>query len=329
MDSILASIVIIIIGVLYGIVLFKVLIPLLTRFKFGQSIRSEGPQSHLNKKGTPTMGGLVIILITIFLNVTLILFNYKDTNMNVYQIILLIIPFVSFGVIGFIDDYLIIVKKTNDGLKPHIKFLLQLLISAVCYYLTIQTRGTNEINFFGERIDLKFFYGIFIILSFTGFTNATNLTDGLDGLLGGTSAIITTGITVLAFINKNYYVMYFGLSLLTGIFAFLIFNLPKARIFMGDTGSLAIGAALFSMLLCLNMDVLIFIFGIIYLIETISVMLQVWFFKKTSGERLFKMSPFHHHLELSGLKDFQIDVIFWIITLICTIFACILGVRLF
>ena len=314
MDSILASIVIIIIGVLYGIVLFKVLIPLLTRFKFGQSIRSEGPQSHLNKKGTPTMGGLVIILITIFLNVTLIL---------------LIIPFVSFGVIGFIDDYLIIVKKTNDGLKPHIKFLLQLLISAVCYYLTIQTRGTNEINFFGERIDLKFFYGIFIILSFTGFTNATNLTDGLDGLLGGTSAIITTGITVLAFINKNYYVMYFGLSLLTGIFAFLIFNLPKARIFMGDTGSLAIGAALFSMLLCLNMDVLIFIFGIIYLIETISVMLQVWFFKKTSGERLFKMSPFHHHLELSGLKDFQIDVIFWIITLICTIFACILGVRVF
>lgn len=329
MDSILASIVIVIIGVLYGIVLFKVLIPLLTRFKFGQSIRSEGPQSHLGKKGTPTMGGLVIILITIFLNITLILFNYNDTNMNFHQIILLIIPFVSFGIIGFIDDYLIIVKKNNDGLKPHIKFLLQLLISAICYYLTIQTRGTNEINFFGESIDLRFFYGIFIIISFTGFTNATNLTDGLDGLLGGTSAIITTGITVLAFINKNYHVMYFGMSLLTGILAFLIFNLPRARIFMGDTGSLAIGAALFSMLLCLNMDVLIFVFGIIYLVETISVMLQVWFFKKTSGERLFKMSPFHHHLELSGLKDFQIDIIFWIITLICTIFACILGVRVF
>ena len=320
MDSILASIVIIIIGVLYGIVLFKVLIPLLTRFKFGQSIRSEGPQSHLNKKGTPTMGGLVIILITIFLNVTLILFNYKDTNMNVYQIILLIIPFVSFGVIGFIDDYLIIVKKTNDGLKPHIKFLLQLLISAVCYYLTIQTRGTNEINFFGERIDLKFFYGIFIILSFTGFTNATNLTDGLDGLLGGTSAIITTGITVLAFINKNYYVMYFGLSLLTGIFAFLIFNLPKARIFMGDTGSLALGGFVAGTAYMMQMPLFILIVGIIYLVEVASVMIQVTYFKKTGGKRFFKMAPIHHHFELCGWSETRVVAVFSIITaLLCLI----------
>ena len=321
MDSILASIVIIIIGVLYGIVLFKVLIPLLTRFKFGQSIRSEGPQSHLNKKGTPTMGGLVIILITIFLNVTLILFNYKDTNMNVYQIILLIIPFVSFGAIGFIDDYLIIVKKTNDGLKPHIKFLLQLLISAVCYYLTIQTRGTNEINFFGERIDLKFFYGIFIILSFTGFTNATNLTDGLDGLLGGTSAIITTGITVLAFINKNYYVMYFGLSLLTGIFSFLIFNLPKARIFMGDTGSLALGGAIAGIALYLKMPLLLIIIALVPIIETVSVMMQVAYYKKT-GKRIFKMAPIHHHFELCGWKEGKVVSVFSIITLI----LCIIGI---
>ena len=176
---------------------------------------------------------------------------------------------------------------------------------------------------------MQFFYGIFIIIAFTGFSNATNLTDGIDGLLGGSSAIIIIGIILLANLKGNDEVVMFGISLLVGIIAFLAFNLPKAQIFMGDTGSLAIGASLFSMLLCLDMDILIFIFGLVYVLETLSVMLQVWFFKRTKGDRLFKMTPIHHHLELCGLKDFQIDVIFWIVTALFTIWACIIGVTVF
>ncbi len=329
MASGIATIIFLIIGSVYGITLFKVMIPLLTKFKLGQSIRSEGPKSHYTKSGTPTMGGLGIIFVTIFLYTTLILFNYHHLDLNIHQILLLLIPLISFAAIGFIDDYLIIVKKNNIGLKPSYKFIIQLLVSAIAYYLTIQIRNTSSINFFGETLDLKFFYGIFIIIAFTGFSNATNLTDGIDGLLGGSSAIIIIGIILLANLKGNDEVVMFGISLLVGIIAFLAFNLPKAQIFMGDTGSLAIGASLFSMLLCLDMDILIFIFGLVYVLETLSVMLQVWFFKRTKGDRLFKMTPIHHHLELCGLKDFQIDVIFWIVTALFTIWACIIGVTVF
>ncbi len=327
--SIWGSLAIIIVGSLYGVVLFRVLIPFLKRFKYGQAIRLEGPKSHFSKKGTPTMGGIVIIIVTIFLFLTLILFNFHTAIIDIRDILILIVPFLAFGLIGFIDDYLIIIKKSNEGLKPHVKFMAQLVVSALCYFLVLDKRGTNEINFFGSTLDLKYFYGIFIIIAFTGFTNATNLTDGIDGLLGGSSIIVFVGILMLSIIKKNTTVTYFAIGLLAGLITFLCFNLPKAMIFMGDVGSLAIGSALFSMLLCLNLDVLIFIFGFIYLLETLSVMLQVWFYKKTKGKRLFKMSPLHHHLELSGLKDMQIDVIFWLLTGLVTIIACILGVKVF
>lgn len=328
MDSLYSFLAIGLIGLLNIIMLFKVLIPFFMRLKFGQSIRKEGPRSHCVKKGTPTMGGIVIIIGTIFLSLTLYLFNYEP-SLNILELLILYIPFLAFGIIGFIDDYLIIVKKNNDGLKPMIKFALQLIVSVICYYLIIEIRKSNDINFFGYDIDLKFFYGIFIVLCFTGFSNATNLTDGLDGLLGGSSIIILTAILLLAIYDGNKTVIYFSLSMIISIFAFLVFNLPKASIFMGDTGSLAIGAAIFSMLMMLNRDLLVFVFGAIFLIETISVMLQVWFFKKTSGQRLFRMTPFHHHLELSGLNDVKIDLVFWIITLITSLIGYALGVLVF
>lgn len=328
MDSIFSILVIILIGFLNAILLFEVLIPFFKRIKFGQSIREEGPRGHSIKSGTPTMGGIVIIIITLFLSLILMLFNNKD-EINISKILLIFIPFIGFGLIGFIDDYLIVVKKNNEGLKPSLKFIMQLIVSLVVYYLILSVRKSNMINFFGFNVDIKFLYGVFIVVAFTGFSNATNLTDGLDGLLGGSSLIVTLGIMLLAIHQQNKIVVYFSVSLFISILSFLCFNLPKAKIFMGDTGSLAIGAALFSMLIMLNRDLLIFIYGFVYLLETISVMLQVWFFKKTKGNRLFKMTPLHHHLELSGLNEIKIDIIFWIFTLIISVFAYFLGVFVF
>lgn len=329
MNSIFSTIVIILIGILYGIVFFDVMIPLLQRFKYGQAIRKEGPRSHLTKSGTPTMGGIVMIIITIMLSVTLIIFNLKKEFNILFKLLVVIIPIIGFGLIGFLDDYLIILKKNNEGLSPSIKFLLQLMISAISYYLILKIRGNNLLNFFGVNIDLKFLYGIFIIISYTGFTNGANLTDGIDGLLGGTSLIALVGISYIAFVKKDMFVFYFAISLIIAIISFLIFNLPKAKIFMGDTGSLMIGAVIFALLLLLNMDILIFFFGFTFLIESISVILQVWFFKKTKGNRLFKMSPIHHHLELIGLKDYKVDIIIWTLTFVFVLFGTILGVLVF
>lgn len=318
-----------IIGILFGTTLFQVMIPLLYRLKFGQSIREEGPVRHFSKKGTPTMGGLVILIQTIFLFTTFLLINRQQLSYD-YQIILLfLMVFIGFGIIGFWDDFLIVVKKNNHGLSARLKFILQLIISALAYIMVIESRGGSWINFFGTPLKLSFAYGLFIVIGFTGCSNATNLTDGIDGLLGGTSIISFTGIMVLAFFQQNSVVFFLSLSIIIALFTFLIFNLPKAHIFMGDTGSLAIGGILFAMLIALNQEVLIFFFGFVYFVETISVMLQVWFFKRTKGERIFKMTPLHHHFELMGWKESSIDLFFWFIQAGMTILGIWLGVKLF
>lgn len=316
-------------GLIIGILLFKIMIPLLHQFKFGQSIRKEGPTRHFEKKGTPTMGGIVIVIITLVL-FTCYLMGKNEKNATIWlSSILLIIPFLGFSLIGFVDDFLIIVKKNNNGLSPRFKFLFQIIISGLTYYLVLILRNNNYLNFFGTPIDIAFLYGIVIIVGFAGATNATNLTDGLDGLLAGCSMITITGILIISIIKNNEIVTYFSLSILIAITCFSFFNLPKASIFMGDVGSLAIGGAIFSMLIVLHMELLFLFFGFIYLIETISVILQVWFFKKTKGERLFRMTPVHHHFELMGLKEEEIDIIFWLITFIFTIIGIVLGVKVF
>lgn len=316
-------------GLIIGMILFQLTIPLLHYFKFGQSIRKEGPTRHLTKKGTPTMGGLVIVIITLLL-FSLYLICIKEKNQSVWlNSLLLLIPFVCFSIIGFIDDFLIIIKKTNQGLPAIVKFLLQLVVSGISYYLIMTIRDHNALNFFGYPLDLRFLYGVIIVIGFSGITNATNLTDGLDGLLSGCAILSFLGVLVVSVWKENTIVTYFCLSIIIALIAFSMFNFPKAKIFMGDVGSLAIGAALFASLIALNMELLFFFFGFIYFIETISVILQVWFFKKTKGNRLFKMTPLHHHFELLGLKEEEIDVIFWIITFIFTIIGIILGVKVF
>lgn len=316
-------------GCIIGIMLFKIMIPILHQFKFGQSIRKEGPTRHLQKKGTPTMGGIGIVILTLILFLCYLI-GKQEKNLTIWlNSMLLIVPFFGFSLIGFVDDFLIIVKKNNNGLSPRCKFLFQIIISAVTYYLVLILRNNNYLNFFGKPIDIAFLYGIVIIIGFAGATNATNLTDGLDGLLVGCSMITITGILIISIIKNNEIVTYFSLSILIALLCFSFFNLPKASIFMGDVGSLAIGGAIFSMLIVLHMELLFLCFGFIYLIETISVILQVWFFKKTKGDRLFRMTPIHHHFELLGLKEEQIDVVFWLITFIFTIIGIVLGVKVF
>lgn len=319
----------IIIGLMFGVIFYQTFIPLLYKFKFGQSIRLEGPITHFKKSGTPTMGGLVIILITLFLWITTALFNNLLLKENILFFIILTISILGFSLIGFIDDYLIIKNKNNNGLSPKLKFLFQIVISIILYLLIIFKFKTNSINFFGTNINVSIFYPILIIICYVGISNATNLTDGIDGLLAGSSIISIVGIFILSVNEGNLFVKYFSLSIIIALFSFLLFNCPIAKVFMGDTGSLAIGVSIFSMLVILRMEILIIFFGFTYIIETISVILQVWFFKKTKGERIFKMTPIHHHFELSGISESIIDILFWLITFIMTAIGIILGVKLF
>lgn len=273
------------------------------------------------------MGGIIIIIMSIMLYI-IILYNSKEV-VNIKNIILLIIPFVGYGIIGLIDDLLIIIKKKNDGLKPLHKFLLELLIGAIYYFAYLGISFNNIVNFFGISVDFGFLYGVILVILFSGITNATNFTDGLDGLLSVTSLTTFIGILIYAYLVASYEVMYLCIAIIVTLISFLLFNFPKASIFMGDTGSLALGGVMVSMLVELKSEILIIFFGFIYLVEVISVMLQVWYYKKTKGERLLKMAPLHHHYELIGYSEYQIDLLFVMINLLFVIFGIMFGVNVF
>lgn len=306
---------------------FIVFISLIKRKKWGQNIRTDGPRNHLKKAGTPTMGGIVIIVCTIL--GYLIFTSIFHFNYDIKKLILLVIPFIGYGLVGFLDDYLIIRRHNNEGLKPSLKFILELMIAAGFYFLYLELGYDNSLNFFGVVTKLSFFYGCFIVLLLTGFTNATNFTDGLDGLLGMVSLTSFIGIGILAYLKGEILICYFTITIISVIIGFLVFNLPKAKIFMGDTGSLAIGALIVSMLIVLKCEILIIFFGFIYFVEVLSVMLQVWYYKRTKGKRIFKMAPLHHHFELCGLDENQIDVLFMLVNLVMVVIGIHLGVKVF
>lgn len=313
---------------IFNIILIKSLLPLLRRLKFGQSIRKEGPQSHLNKSGTPTLGGVVIIINTILFYL-LARFLLRDSlkTVDYKKDLLIFIPFVLYGVIGLIDDLLTIRKKQNEGLTPLKKFIFELITAALFYLIYLSIRFDNTFNFFGIKIELKFMYGVIVLLLFTGFTNATNFTDGLDGLLGTTALTSFVGIGIYSYIVNEFYITLMCLIIIMVILGFLIFNFNRAKLFMGDTGSLALGGIMVSMLVSLKSEILIFFFGFIYFVEIISVILQVWFFRKTKGDRLFKMTPLHHHYELIGYSEYSIDLLFSLVNFLFCLFGIIIGVN--
>ena len=315
--------------VVFGILLFAFFLPILKKLKYGQSVRTLGPKEHYKKSGTPTMGGIIILIcILIFYSLLIIeLKNYFHIELN--KCFLILIPIILYAVVGLVDDYLIVFRHNNDGIRPNIKFILQLIIAVIVYFMYLSIYYTNHLNFFGIMIDLKFLYGVFIVFLLVGVSNATNLTDGIDGLLGINSIISYLGFMILGIYKGEISVAVFSFCAVIALCAFLLFNLPPAKLFMGNIGSLFIGAGLVMMSIVLHVEILLIFIGFVYFIEVISVILQVWFFKKKNGERLFKMSPIHHHLELSGFSELEIDISFGVLQFIMTVIGVWLGIMFF
>ncbi len=309
------------------VILSFIIIPILRRRKVGQIERDDGPQSHLKKQGTPTMGGIIIILSMIIVCVGLFFYytKYRPEPTIAKNILPLLITSVGFGLIGFIDDFKKLVLKNTKGLSPTAK-MIGLLIIAVGYiiYLTnVLKIGTDiYIPFAKTSIVLPIWLYIpLAILVMLGTTNAINLTDGIDGLSSSVTTIILTCLTVIAIIFDIKEVTLFGSALAGACLGFLLFNLYPSKVMMGDTGSLCLGGAVAAMALYLKMPLLLLIIALVPILETLSVMIQVAHFKRT-GNRVFKMAPLHHHFELSGWKENKVVSVFSIVTLI----VCIIGI---
>lgn len=296
-----------------AVILSPIFIPYLRKLKFGQSIRDEGPKTHIKKSGTPTMGG-IIILIALSIS-ALFISMYFDVLTNRTYILLFVT--ICFGVIGFLDDYIKVVKKRNLGLTSKQKFICQVIVSIIVF-LAIRTIGVStSISIPGTdfEIELGFIYVLLIIFMLVGTSNAVNLTDGLDGLVSGTAAIAFGAYAVLAYNQQQIDVAIFSIAIVGAVLGFLVFNAHPAKVFMGDTGSLALGGALAAIAIVTNLEILLVIIGGIFVIETLSVMIQVASFK-TTGKRVFKMSPLHHHYELSGWSEWRVVVTFWFVGLL-------------
>lgn len=303
-------------------------IPILKKLKVGQIERDDGPASHLKKQGTPTMGGIIMIIAIIIAVTGSYIFLAIKGNQDLGKKLLpLLILAIGFGMIGFIDDFKKLVLKNTEGLKPSYK-MLGLLIIAVVYVLFLVQGlkiGTETyIPIFKMYINIPvFIYIPLAIIVILATTNAVNLTDGIDGLSSSVSAIIITCLTVIGISNQIYEVSIFGSIVIGSVLGFLIFNLHPAKVFMGDTGSLMLGGVISGLALYLKMPLLLLVIAIIPVLETLSVILQVAYFKKT-GNRIFKMAPLHHHFELSGWKENKVVVIFSLVTLV----ACFVGLKI-
>lgn len=313
-------------SLLVTFVLVPILIPTLKRMKFGQSIREEGPQSHMKKTGTPTMGGLTFLISIIIDSVIAIIFVDRSN-----PIILLLFVTIGFGLIGFIDDYIIVVKKNNQGLTSKQKFLAQILIAVIFFVLSnvfnlVNFSTTLHIPFTDGGIPLSFAYVIFIIFWQVGFSNAVNLTDGLDGLATGLSIIGFAMYAIMSFVLESPAIGTFCIIMVFALLGFLPYNLNPAKVFMGDTGSLALGGIFATISIMLNQELSLIFIGFVFVVETLSVMLQVASYKLTK-KRIFKMSPIHHHFELCGWNEWKVVTVFWSVGLITGLIGLWIGVH--
>jgi len=298
------------------VVLSLCIIPYLRKLKVGQVVRSDGPESHLKKAGTPTMGG-IMMLIAIILILAIFAFKYP----------ILVLPTIliaGFGIVGFIDDRKKIVEHSSDGISAKMKMLLLFLFAVIFlvgYMLTCDWGTGSGIAF----LDITGIFVIFTMLVLLGTSNAINLTDGLDGLAAGVSAIIMTFFTAVAIKRGDNAMIILGATTVGSTVGFLLFNVKPAKVFMGDTGSLALGAAIASAAILMKMPLYLLIVALIPVVETLSVAMQVIYFKLTKGKRLFKMAPLHHHLELSGLKETSVVLLFWSITAVLAVIGYIIA----
>lgn len=318
MKAILEIFIPLIISFILAYLLGKNLIPILHRMKYGQSIREEGPKAHMKKQGTPTIGGLIFIIATTIVTILYSAFYVKSFNNSA---IVLLLIFLAFGFVGFLDDYLKIKRKKNLGLKAYQKMLLLMMITLFIYFFTNDTTGAIlRVPILNINIELSYLYLPFLFVYFTGVTNAVNLTDGLDGLATTVTIIVLIFLFLVSFISGNVDAGIFAFILVGALMAFLFFNINPAKVFMGDTGSLALGGAIAGIAFVLGIELVLIVAGIIYVIETLSVIIQVVVFKLTK-KRVFKMAPIHHHFEHLGWSENKIVYVFGAITL----FACIIS----
>lgn len=311
------------IALLITALLIPVFIPLLRRMKFGQSIRQEGPESHMKKTGTPTMGGLVFLISII---ATSLVVASLAGILNTEILVLLMVLF-GYGLIGFLDDFIKVVLKRNLGLTSLQKLMAQIVIAVVSFFLLngIDFDTGLIIPFTGISLELSGMYVLFLIFWLVGFSNAVNLTDGLDGLVAGTASVAFAAFGVLAIHQDETSIALFTFTVAGALIGFLLFNKYPAKVFMGDTGSLALGGVLAMVSILLKQELLLLIIGIVFVIETLSVILQVGSFKLRK-KRIFKMSPIHHHFELSGWSEWKVVTVFWLVGLAAAAIALALEV---
>lgn len=306
----------ILISFVISVILGPVVIPILRRLKFGQTVRDDGPQSHLKKSGTPTMGGLIILAGVI---VTSLIYA-KDYP----EIIPILFVTVGFGIIGFLDDYIKIVLHRSEGLTPGQKMLGQILVTAVfVFYYYRQTGGDMVmlIPFWpGHSLHLGWLAIPVAFLAIIGTVNGANFTDGLDGLASSVTVLIATFFTVVAIGSGSGAFPITG-AVVGSLLGFLLFNVYPASVFMGDTGSLALGGFVAATAYMLEMPMFILIVALIYWVEILSVMIQVTYFKLTGGKRFFRMAPIHHHFELGGWSETRVVAVFSIVTAV----LCLVG----
>ncbi len=303
-----------VVGFIASIVLGPIIIPILHKLKFGQNIRKEGPQSHLKKAGTPTIGGLIFIISIV---IVMICSRYGLTDKGM----IVLYGTLAFGLIGFLDDILKIVHKENEGLTAKQKFALQIVFSVAIAIYGYKIIGTAiSIPFTDMQLDLGVFYIPFVIFYFLAVTNAVNLTDGLDGLATSVTILVLTFFSIVATKLGVSSVAVFSVGLTGALLGFLRYNAYPAKVFMGDTGSLALGGAIATIMLVLQTPLLVIIVGGIYVIENLSVIIQVTSFKLT-GKRVFKMAPIHHHFEHCGWSEVKIVTVFSVVTFV----LCIIG----
>ena len=315
-----------------SVILTYLEIPIL-REKAGQNIREEGLKSHYSKAGTPSMGGISIIIATCIMGII----GTIAFGGTIGDELLIILVFGGYGLIGFVDDYKKVIKKQNEGLTAKQKFALQMIIAIAfaVFFARYSAFGTTVfIPVADIFIDFGVFYYVFVAFAVLAMTNAVNLTDGLDGLASGVTTLVAlffayAGFTGGAFCKFGAFIgdaseTFFFAALAGACMGFLVFNKNPAKVFMGDTGSLALGGGVVAAAIVLKLEILLLVAGLVYVIEALSVVLQVAYFKLTHGKRLFKMAPIHHHFELCGMKETQVVKMFWVFTLVCCAAAALM-----
>lgn len=282
--------------------------------KQGQITREDGPTWHNVKTGTPTMGGVVFLVASFITSLLVGLWKQELTP----SLLIILFILVLYGLLGFLDDFIKVFKKRNMGLNSRQKLIGQ-IIGGLVFYGVYRSEGLpDSLDLFGVvSLPLGIFYGVFVIFWLVGFSNAVNLTDGIDGLVAGLGTISFATYGIIAWKQQQFDVVIICLSVIGGLLGFFPYNRKPAKIFMGDVGSLALGGLLAAISILLRQEWTLLLIGLVYVCETASVILQVASFK-LFGKRIFKMSPIHHHFEMSGWSEWKIDIVFWLIGAICS-----------